>query len=66
MEADKQDCERNGAKRWLIAHGERVGPLRPVYLGDALFSSQPMAEAVLGNGRRFSVRVQEGQPQDAL
>ena len=22
--AEKQDCERNGAKRWLIAHGERV------------------------------------------
>jgi hypothetical protein len=51
--AEKQDCERNGAKRWLIAHGERVAPLRPVYLGDALFSSQPMAEAVLATGADF-------------
>ena len=51
--AEKQDCERNGAKRWLMAHGERLRPLRPVYLGDALFSSQPMAEAVLGTGADF-------------
>jgi hypothetical protein len=51
--AEKQDCERNGAKRWLLAHGERVAALRPVYLGDALFSSQPMAEAVLATGADF-------------
>ena len=51
--AEKQDCERNGAKRWLVAHGERVKQLRPVYLGDALFSSQPMAEAVLATGADF-------------
>ena len=45
--------ERTGAKRWLIAHGERVRPLRPVYLGDALFSSQPMAASVLATGADF-------------
>jgi hypothetical protein len=51
--AEKQDCERNAAKRWLIAHGERVAGLRPVYLGDALFSCQPLAEAVLETGADF-------------
>jgi hypothetical protein len=51
--AEKQDCEPNAAKRWLIAHGERVAPLHPVYLGDALFSSQPLAEAVLATGADF-------------
>ena len=51
--AAKQDCERNGAKRWLLAHGERVKGLRPVYLGDALFSCQPLAEAVLATGADF-------------
>ena len=51
--AGKQDCERNGAKRWLTAHGERVANLRPVYLGDALFSCQPMAEAVLATEADF-------------
>ena len=32
--AEKQDCERNAAKRWLAAHAERVRELRPVFLGD--------------------------------
>ena len=51
--AEKQDCERNAAKRWLRAHGGRVRGLRPVYLGDALFSCQPLAEAVLATGADF-------------
>lgn len=38
--AEKQDCERNAARRWLSAHHARVAGLRPVYLGDALFSCQ--------------------------
>jgi hypothetical protein len=49
----KQDCERNAAKRWLGAHHARVADLRPVYLGDALFSCQPLAEAVLATGADF-------------
>src|SRR5665213_1020541 len=51
--AEKQDCERNAAKRWLIAHGERIADLRPVYLGDDLFCCQPLAEAVLATGADF-------------
>jgi hypothetical protein len=51
--AGKQDCERNAAKRWLSAHHARVADLRPVYLGDALFSCQPLAEAVLATGADF-------------
>ena len=51
--AEKQDCERNAAKRWLAAHGERVKPLRPVYLGDDLFACQPIAEAALASGGDF-------------
>lgn len=51
--ADKQDCERAAAKRWLAAHAERMAPLRPVYLGDDLFACQPIAEAVLAAGGDF-------------
>lgn len=51
--AEKQDCERNAAKRWLEQHGEDLRSLRPVYLGDALFSSQPMCETVLVHGGDF-------------
>src|SRR5580704_7529740 len=51
--AEKQDCERNAAKRWLAAHGARVRELRPVYLGDDLFAYQPICEAALANGADF-------------
>jgi hypothetical protein len=44
--AEKQDCERNAAKRWLARHGPAVAQLRPVYLGDDLFACQPIAEAI--------------------
>jgi hypothetical protein len=51
--AEKQDCERNAAKRWLAAQAERVKALRPVYLGDDLFACQPICEAVLASGGDF-------------
>ena len=51
--AEKQDCERNAAKRWLATHAQRMAPLRPIYLGDDLFACQPIAEAVLSSGGDF-------------
>jgi len=51
--AEKQDCERNAAKRWLSVHAARVKQLRPVYLGDDLFACQPLCEAVLSSGADF-------------
>ncbi len=51
--AEKQDCERAAAKRWLTAHAERMRELRPVYLGDDLFACQPICEAVLKSGGDF-------------
>jgi hypothetical protein len=51
--AEKQDCERNAAKRWLTRHGRAVKPLRPVFLGDDLFACQPIAAAVQQAGGNF-------------
>jgi hypothetical protein len=51
--AEKQDCERNAAKRWLASHGTAVAHLRPVYLGDDLFACQPIAAAIHGVGGNF-------------
>jgi hypothetical protein len=45
--AEKQDCETVAAKRWLAAHGSIYAGFDPIYLGDDLFSRQPMCEAVL-------------------
>jgi len=51
--AEKQDCERNAAKRWLANHGATVAPLRPIYLGDDLFACQPIADAIHQAGGNF-------------
>ncbi len=51
--AEKQDCENRAAHRWLAAHGAKYAPLKPIYLGDDLFSHQPMCEAVLAAGGHF-------------
>jgi len=51
--AEKQDCERNAAKRWLARHGPAVRHLRPIFLGDDLFACQPIATAVHQAGGNF-------------
>jgi Transposase DDE domain len=51
--AEKQDCETAAAKRWLAAHGARYARLDPIYLGDDLFSRQPLCEAVREVGGHF-------------
>ena len=50
---DKQDCESRAVRRWLAAHGKRYARFQPVYLGDDLFSRQPVCEAVLESGGHF-------------
>ena len=51
--AEKQDCESRAARRWLDAHGRRYARLGAVYLGDDLYSRQPVCEAVLATGGHF-------------
>ncbi len=51
--AEKQDCERSAAKRWLARHGRSVAHLRPIFLGDDLFACQPIATAIHQAGGNF-------------
>lgn len=51
--AEKQDCERNAAKRWLAKHGPAIAAYRPVYLGDDLFACQPIAADAQQAGGNF-------------
>jgi hypothetical protein len=44
--AEKQDCESRACRRWLAAHGATYARLNPIYLGDDLYSCQPICEAV--------------------
>ena len=50
---DKQDCESRAVRRWLTAHAARSARLKPVYLGDDLFSRQPICQPVLDTGGHF-------------
>lgn len=52
--AETQDCERNAGKRWPEKHGERLRPLRPVYLGDDRFACPSIAKRVTDNCDDFS------------
>jgi hypothetical protein len=51
--AEKQDCERTAAKRWLAKHGPTLARYRPVFLGDDLFACQPLAAAIQAAGGNF-------------
>jgi len=57
--AEKQDCERNAVKRWLMKHGARLKPLRPVYLADDLFACQSVVERLAANGDDFILTCKE-------
>ena len=51
--SEKQDCESRAGRRWLAAHGASFAHLNPIYLGDDLYSCQPICEAVLAVSGHF-------------
>jgi len=57
--AEKQDCERNAVKRWLMKHSARLKSLSPVYLGDDLFACQSVVERITSNGDDFIFTCKE-------
>jgi hypothetical protein len=57
--AEKQDCERNAAKRWHARHAARLRPLRPAYLGDDLFACQPIVSMLADAGDDFIFTCKE-------
>jgi hypothetical protein len=56
---DKQDGERAAGKRWLGKHAERLAPHGITFLGDDLYSNQPLGELVLQQGGNV---IFTGQP----
>ena len=51
--AEKQDCEINAAKRWLHHNLTRYQHLKPVYLGDDLYSRQPLCQTLIERDADF-------------
>ena len=56
---EKQDCERNAAKRWLKKHADEYKWLSPTLLGDDLFSNYPFCKEVLDCGYSFIFTCKE-------
>lgn len=51
--SEKQDCEVAAAKRWITTHAPDFAGQAVTFLGDDLYSRQPMAEHCLGTGMNF-------------
>jgi hypothetical protein len=50
---EKQDCERNAAKRWIKTHKERYSALKLTILGDDLYCCHPICAELLETGMSF-------------
>jgi hypothetical protein len=51
--AEKQDCERNAGKRWLLRNAARLAPHAVTMLGDDLYCNQPFCQQVLDQQLNF-------------
>ena len=65
--SEKQDCERNAAKRWLQRQRQqqRFAPRSVTYLGDDLYACQPICQLVIDSDQYF-VCVAKPQSHVAL
>jgi hypothetical protein len=50
---EKQDCERNAARRWLSRMGPALSPLGVTLCGDDLYANQPFCEKILEEELNF-------------
>jgi hypothetical protein len=51
--AEKQDGERNAAKRWIRKNQGKYGPLQVTLLGDDLYTCHPICAAIPEGGMHF-------------
>ena len=57
---EKQDCERNAAKRWIKNPAESSAYVHPTILGDAIFSCYPICKDILEAGMSFIFTCKPG------
>jgi hypothetical protein len=50
---EKQDCERQAAKRWLSNNAKEYRWLNPVFIGDDLYSNYPVCHAIVEEKMHF-------------
>ena len=56
---EKQDCERNAAKRWLESNAQEYKWLNPIFLGDDLYSNYPVCRSIAEKGMHFIFTCKE-------
>jgi len=54
---EKQDCERTAVKRWLAQHATHYAPYSSTFLGDDLYSNQPLCQLIQESYQQFFVFV---------
>ena len=54
---EKQDCEREATKRWLTKHDDLFQPFTVTYLGDDLYSNQPLCQQIVDISKQYFVFV---------
>lgn len=63
---EKQDCERNAAKRWLEQHTGRFSVHSVTYLGDGLYANQPLCQQIAETYHQFFLFVCKPESHEGL
>ena len=63
---EKQDCERNAAKRWLEHFHGRFGAHAVTYLGDDLYANQPLCQLLAETYQQFFIFVCKPESHEGL
>jgi hypothetical protein len=63
---EKQDCERNAAKRWLEQYHGRFSAYAVTYLGDDLYANQPLCQLLAETYQQFFIFVCKPESHEGL
>ncbi len=63
---EKQDCERNAAKRWLAQSQGHFAAHSVTYLGDDLYANQPLCQLLAQTYQQFFIFVCKPESHEGL
>ncbi len=63
---EKQDCERNAAKRWLAQSQGHFAAHSVTYLGDDLYANQPLCQLLAETYQQFFIFVCKPESHEGL
>lgn len=63
---EKQDCERNAAKRWLGQYHGHFSAHSITYLGDDLYANQPLCQLIAETYQQFFIFICKPESHEGL